>query len=334
MGEQKEIFDDGYYKAVFSRNQESWDYSLNFEMLQVTGEELNYQKADIPKSNVLHRGQGHLGRIKAEDIDDKPKIRFKADARQIAIVSKRDAIQHPFLEALHEWASSVRHFRFSGEMNPTNLAIAIRGPTMEINEKDTNQVVPIFHKAMKQFADAFKTSVINDMRELGYDVSDLEIRRPANIVVHGLLPGEPMGVSATEENLKCPTDQTMMSHGMFRTLSLLIQLTYYAMRNKGGCILIDDIGEGLDFERSCILVDMIRKKAYDSSMQVVMTTNNRFVMNKVPLEEWCVLQRDGSRVRARNYANSRAAFERFKVTGLNNFDLLATDYLDKVKLNG
>ena len=51
-------------------------------------------------------------------------------------------------------------------------------------------------------------------------------------------------------------------------------------------------------------------------------------MNRVPLEEWCVLQRKKGHLRVRNYANSATEFERFKVTGLNNFDLLATNYLE------
>jgi hypothetical protein len=65
-----------------------------------------------------------------------------------------------------------------------------------------------------------------------------------------------------------------------------------------------------------------------------MSTNDRFVMNKVPLEEWCLLQRNGNHVRVRNYQNSKAAFDRFKVTGLNNFDFLATDFIEKVGANG
>ena len=182
--------------------------------------------------------------------------------------------------------------------------------------------------------DGFKMTVMADMQKLSYPVTNLEIRKTASFPMAGILPGEFVGISVKEEDLKCQTDQTSMSQGMFRTLSLIIQTTYYAMAKKGGCILIDDIGEGLDFERSCTLVDLIRAKARESNFQLIMSTNNRFIMNRVPLEEWCVLQRTGSHVRARNYFNSRPAFERFKMTGLNNFDLLATDFLDKVKVNG
>ena len=62
-----------------------------------------------------------------------------------------------------------------------------------------------------------------------------------------------------------------------------------------------------------------------------MSTNDRFVMNSVPLNEWCVLLREGHRIKVYNYQNSAAIFDRFKKTGLANFDLLATDFVERVK---
>jgi hypothetical protein len=142
-------------------------------------------------------------------------------------------------------------------------------------------------------------------------------------------PGELVGISAKESDLPCTTDQHCMSQGMFRTLSLLIQLNYALLRQKPGCVMVDDIGEGLDFERSCLLIDLLRSKARESEVQLILSTNDRFVMNQVPLEEWSVLQRAGNRVRVRNYENSKEIFDEFKFTGLNNFDFFATDFLDK-----
>jgi hypothetical protein len=61
-----------------------------------------------------------------------------------------------------------------------------------------------------------------------------------------------------------------------------------------------------------------------------MSTNDRFVMNSVPLDEWCVVQRHGCKVQVHNYKNSTTIFDRFKKTGLANFDFLATDFIEKV----
>ena len=91
--------------------------------------------------------------------------------------------------------------------------------------------------------------------------------------------------------------------------------------------MIDDIGEGLDFERSWRLIDLLRRKAEDTSIQLVLLTNDRFVMNHVPLDEWSVLQRQGGHVRVRNCENSRDVFEEFKFTGLSNFSFLEMDFV-------
>lgn len=40
---------------------------------------------------------------------------------------------------------------------------------------------------------------------------------------------------------------------MYRALAVIIHLNYLLLAKKTSCILIDDIGEGLDFERSTAL---------------------------------------------------------------------------------
>jgi hypothetical protein len=55
---------------------------------------------------------------------------------------------------------------------------------------------------------------------------------------------------------------------------------------------------------------------------------DRFVMNNVPLEYWQVIQRNNGECRVFNYKNSREKFDEFKYMGLNNFDFLATDYIN------
>ena len=60
-----------------------------------------------------------------------------------------------------------------------------------------------------------------------------------------------------------------------------------------------------------------------------MATNDRFVMNQVPLEEWSVLLRSRTHVNVKNYNNSRDLFEEFKFTGLSNFSFLELDVVNK-----
>jgi predicted ATPase len=99
------------------------------------------------------------------------------------------------------------------------------------------------------------------------------------------------------------------------------------MASPAGSVLIDDIGEGLDFERSLQLIKLLLKKAQGSGVQLIMATNDRFVMNTAPLETWSVLQRSGGDSRVFNYGNSKAKFDEFKFAGMNNFDFFATDFV-------
>lgn len=132
-----------------------------------------------------------------------------------------------------------------------------------------------------------------------------------------------------EKDLDAITDQREMSQGMFRALSLIIQLNYSLLTKKPNCILIDDIGEGLDYERSKKLIDLIINKAENTNTQVIMSTNDRFVMNKIPLQYWSVIKRLKNKAIFYNYKNSKHIFDDFAFTGLNNFEFFATDFYIK-----
>jgi hypothetical protein len=75
------------------------------------------------------------------------------------------------------------------------------------------------------------------------------------------------------------------------------------------------------------LIKVLIGKAQNGGVQLLMSTNDRFVMNTVPLEMWAVLRREKSVVRVFNYENSKRLFDEFSYTGLNNFDFLATDFI-------
>ena len=113
---------------------------------------------------------------------------------------------------------------------------------------------------------------------------------------------------------------------MFRVLSLIIQVNYSLLAKQPSCILIDDIGEGLDFERASAMVKLLISKAQTGLVQLIMTTNDRFIMNGVPLEYWSVIERTPGLAKLHNIHNSKEIFDDFKFTGLNNFDFFATQF--------
>ena len=189
---------------------------------------------------------------------------------------------------------------------------------------DPDRVVAIFQHGKKSFGEAFLSAVREDLQKVGYAADEVGLRQPRGMRLE--VPGDLLGLFVRERDLGDATDQNNMSQGMFRALSLLVQVNHAILSGKPSCILIDDIGEGLDFERSCGLIDAVMSRARSSQAQLVMATNDRFVMNRVPLDNWSVLCRKGGRVSVRDYRNSREVFEGFLATGLSNFDFLALDY--------
>jgi energy-coupling factor transporter ATP-binding protein EcfA2 len=312
------------YSAHFEDGPKHLSYAFRAEDEKVITETFS-----VSERILLDRAQGRPGRIFAQEIDGGKDILFQAPPNDLAAVLRRDAIQHPFLQPLHDWGTSVRHYYFGTSLGKENYAIVPKGlhAGAEADDRDGSQVVAIYRKAVHELGEGtIKRALVTDLERVGYPIDDLGIGPPVSIRLASQLPGELLGFWVREKGLKAITDQHTMSQGMFRVLALVVLANYLTLARKAGCILIDDIGEGLDFDRSCLLIDLLREKAERSTVQLIVSTNDKFVMNRVPLEEWSVLQRRGSRLRVLNYQNSRDLFEEFRFTGLSNFSFLEMDF--------
>ena len=125
--------------------------------------------------------------------------------------------------------------------------------------------------------------------------------------------------------------QFNISSGMLRAFSLLVIIQYLLEEKTGEqkTVLIDDFGEGLDYERATKLAKLVFSKMKQNKIQFIATTNDYFLMNSVEIEYWNILQREWDKVKALNYINSKELFDKFRLTGLNNFDLFSSDFLKK-----
>lgn len=327
MSTPKFMINRGFYDVLFDDNGVALRYILNVKNDQVVDEQYF-----IGNKLVINRGQGKESEIETYIAGLEPQmVRFSPPENELAAVIRRDSIQHPYLERLHEWARATCHYTFGTPLGKDRLAIIIKDAP-EVDVKDFNQVVGIFRKAQREFGDNFTNAVMQDMRKMQYQIDSIKVVSPANIKASvDDAPAELVCIGIKEEGLDRIIEQTEMSQGMFRALSILIQVNYSQLAKHASCILIDDIGEGLDFERSTQLIELLRQKAASSSFQLIMTTNDKFVMNNVPLSEWLVLQRQGGRVTVRNYENSKELFDDFRFTGLSNFSLLEMDFLNDNK---
>lgn len=315
------IYSNGNYEMIFENDKsDSIKFILNLKDRNVLKEELR-----INDKLYLERNDKGKGKIWYQEI--KQMLDFEIPMTQVACAVKRDKTQHPFLEYLYEWADNLRKFDFGSDLGKLQLHPKTSFDETEINPQLTNvAVAQVFNVGYKKHKN-FKKEIFEDMKKIGYEISDIYFSETGQFnQVFSETKQTVYGLAVQEVGLKGETRQIDMSQGMFRALSLIIQLNYYFLSQKNGCIVVDDIGEGLDFERSKALIKLLVEKAEKSNIQLIMSTNDRFVMNNVPLEYWAIIHREGSKVKIINYKNSKEIFDKFEYTGLDNFDFFTSQY--------
>jgi hypothetical protein len=119
---------------------------------------------------------------------------------------------------------------------------------------------------------------------------------------------------------------TVLSKGEFKIISFIIKLNSYLYKYNNRIIVIDDFCDGLDFEKAKLLTDLILEKSKENTIQFILSTNDRFVMNKIPLENITIAHNENGNISYYDYQNSKEIFDDFKYTGLNNFDILSTQF--------
>jgi AAA15 family ATPase/GTPase len=323
-GFQPQLLNSGNYDIEFFDNINTYQYKLNLSY-----QKIQYEELSINGERKFNRGNDGIGKIFSAQF--KRDMDFQLSPNQLVVTSKRDAIQHPFLEELARWAEGQRTYEFSSKLGQDTILVTNDMNNILVDPRDMDSVIGLFVKGEQEFAQDFRKEIISSMKEIGYELSNIGVtpnRSPEPLVS---IPGVSNGLVLYigEKNSKTSILQPQMSQGMFRALSLIIQITYNTLKKLSTTILIDDIGEGLDFDRSSRLIRLLIEIAEkNDNIQLIMSTNDRFVMNNVPLEYWQVIQREGGECTVYNYHNSKGKFDEFEYMGLNNFDFLATDYLN------
>ncbi|WP_197057294.1 AAA family ATPase [Alistipes sp. ZOR0009] len=307
------IYDTSTYDLTFENGSDEIYYFLDFEKGKVKEEILKINGTEKLKRNSR---DGSMFYQQAETFLD-----FQMEDDKLA-VSRVDSIQQPYLEPIQTWGKSLSHYRFGSQLGKNVFLRDINSikENEDVDLKDSDKVTEIFVNGKKRFGHIFTDQIIQDMGNISYNLDSIKVD------TLNFIPISAFGLGVKEKDIEDFTDQKEMSQGMFRALSLLIQLNFSLLSKNPSCILIDDIGEGLDYERSQCLINLIINKVKDSSVQVIMTTNDRFIMNNIPLDYWTVIHRVPKKSLYYNYSNSKAIFDDFKYTGLSNFDFLSTEF--------
>jgi energy-coupling factor transporter ATP-binding protein EcfA2 len=309
----------GNYKACFMNDEQEVQLEFGYNKGVIRKEILVWNG-----EKVLERAADGSGWIIYMGGREKIALDFGISENLLACYAKRDKLQHPFLEDIHRWALNMRRFNFSGNLGKNNYTLKGVFDEEEIDFSDTSaSLVPELYLGMEKSGD-FRQQVLSDMNEIGYQLEDAGIVRYSDKTRRS--EQDRYAVYTTEAGLEKQVTQNDMSQGMFRAFSLIVRLNLYILDGWNGCIVIDDIGEGLDFSRAKLLVNLLVKKAESSGIQLIMSTNDSFIMNTVAIENWAVMHRDGNKISLYNYENSKEIFEEFKFTGLNNFDFYASEF--------
>jgi hypothetical protein len=321
-GEKESSFSVNEYNAGFSNFENTIKFKLGWD-----GDKIGKEYLERNGEELLSRSASGETKIKGMELGEM--IHFGLSENELA--SRRaDTVQFPFLQDLQNWASSVRHFRFNTDLGKRTINILDSEGARELNIKRTDEVVSIFLQGEKKYPEEFKKSIVSDLNEIGYQIENISVGTPNSMRVN---------FKNSSKNIVCLllkecdreglTDQYSMSMGLFRVLSLLIHFNYWRLEKIDGLVLVDDIGEGLDYEKSTKFIKLLIRKGITDGTQLIMTTNNQFVMNLVPLEYWQIIDRVGGEVKFYNKENSEKTFEEFKFVGMNNFDFFTTGFEDE-----
>ena len=307
------------YDLTFRNDAHSMRYELRYDQ-----ETIELERLYLGEELLLDRARQGRGKIKYEATPGSIFLEFEIPHHQLACYAKRDRLQHPFIELIHNWAVGLRRFDFSSDLGKSRYALKSAFDPRELDLSITNtSLVPVMSVALAEFPD-FKKLVLEEMKGVGYDLLDFGIMHFSERYTRA--DQDRYVVYTTEAGLEKQVSQRDMSQGMFRAFSVLVQLNYYILSGQKGFVIIDDIGEGLDFSRAKLLVALLIRKAGEAGIQLIMSTNDSFIMNAVDIEHWAVIVREGNKISLFNYENSKEIFEEFKFTGLNNFDFYASEF--------
>lgn len=301
---KKSHLKDGKWKLEFHdrENQIVYQYNLKIGDKIVILEEIKKGEKVILKRE---REEGKLfSHIK------KKMIAFSPPKDQLTLHVRRDIKEFPFLEEFSKWAENFHGYMFTYAV-PNQITISSHAESLLENLSTTPYLLV---DALK--IEDIRDKIISDFASIGYPIDKIDV---AARKIPGT-PGDTFISFVQEKDLSCLTEQDQMSQGMYRAFSLVVILEYLLRLNKKCTVVIDDLGEGLDYERALAITELLLKKLEGGKIQLIATSNDRYLINNIDIKYLNLLERKGHVVHASNYMNCKEIFEEFRITGLNNFD--------------
>ena len=290
------------------KNEVVFEAEFSFEINSDTKSRLDYSfkyRIDrILEEKMVYEGRTIIDRTPDKAILQEETINPPED--KLIVQVRRDKTAYPEIEMLMEWAERVTYISFS-DINTFTTTI---GPSLRINPLSFSDLV-------KKFTEEEKQLFYEEARKIGYDISNIEV------IDH---PGLQY-VSIKEKFIDNKIEEFNLSNGMMRVLYLLAFLIRMKNEGKYVLLLIDDLGEGLDYFKAVKLGEKVFENCEASGIQLIASSNDSFLMDIVDLSKWQLLYRTGSQVKSLNASAQPELFKEFSLTGLSNFDFFSSDFL-------
>lgn len=277
-------------------------------------------------------------------LDDKPLLNREYDNGEITIFSnneptkkkrtisppidklvnhvQRDKLELPYLEDLVRWAETFHTIRFNSTL-PNALSMRTKSDALSPHTYSLGDNLSGIPYLLEELLvdKRNKDLLLKQIKYIGFDITDVAV---TSAPIVGVTPAGGISMlTIQEKGVPFTLDQPVLSSGMYRAIAVIIALNYLKYKREIGTIAIDDFCEGLDFGRSSKLATLLFEESKKLGIQLIVTTNDRFLMNAVDIKYWNIFEKDKCTVRSFNYKNNKAAFDQFTLTGLNNFDFFA-----------
>ncbi len=280
---------------LFEDNGEKIFYSFTYYKGEIDNEDL------IVDSKIYLKRTEKSTRLHTESINP--------PANKLTLHVRRDVVQYPYIEKIIQWAEYACGIYF----NETDSAGDNSTSSYMLGQRKD------LYAMVKSMSPDILSRIINQANKLGYPLKEIKT----------IELGEIKKVTFFEKGIKTLLIDSVLSKGMFRTLYLLIYMEYLSQQEHPSLLLVDDLCEGLDYNRSTKLGKLIFNFCLRHHIQLIASSNDTFLMDVIDLKYWNILRRKGGKVYAINVENSPELFNDFKFTGLSNFDFFSSDYIER-----
>ena len=309
LSQRRELNWSGRWELEFMTHREdriTMTFATTYLKDQNSGK-VTAEKIDLNGRQVLFRHpDGHV--TLWNHLDRNSETAFPPSDK-LTVHTNRDIRKYPYLEEIAGWADRSFGFKFGNISPHTRLA------TQAYDLLTTVEDVP---QLFASLSESDRTQVKDSFNSLGYNLERISIVKRGDFILY-----------LKERDLPDLIPHFQLSQGMFRSLAVLIYFRYLISRRRPATVVIDDLCEGLDYARATKLGRLIFEICRDSEIQIVATSNDSFLMEVVDIAHWSLLKRNGKTVTAINSESHPQLFKEFRFTGLSNFDLFSSDFIEQ-----